>query len=98
MLLSNLSSLIKNAVDDKINITAKDTNKYRYQANRAFIIGRIKKCVPKILCGLCNLEVIKQLYEDAYRCRSQIIPGRSFQRKKNKAIGRTHFRNKKVSF
>lgn len=98
LLLSNLSSLIKNAVDDKINITAKNTNKYRYQANRAFIIGRMKKCVPKILCGLCSLGVIEQLYEEAYRCRSQIIPGRSFKRKRNKAIGRTHFRNKKVSF
>lgn len=98
MLLSNLASLVKNAVDEKINITAKDTNKYRYQANRSFIIGRMKKCIPKILCGIYDLTCIQLLYEDAYRCRSQIIPGRKFPRKRKNAVGRTHFRNKKVSF
>lgn len=46
VLLSNLSSLIKNQVDEEI----------------------------------------------------QIMPGRTFRRKKNKAIGRTHFNNKKVAF
>ena len=56
VLLSNLSSLIKNQVDEEIQITAKSTNKYRYQANRAFIIGRIKTIVPKILCNLFNLS------------------------------------------
>lgn len=72
--------------------TAKDTNKYRYQAKRAFIIGRMKKCVPKILCDLCNFEVIKQLYEDAYRCCSQIISGRSFRRKKTRLSHAALFR------
>ena len=52
VLLSNLSSLIKNQVDEEIQITAKSTNKYRYQANRAFIIGRVKTIVPKILSNL----------------------------------------------
>ena len=32
------------------------------------------------------------------RCRSQIMPERTFRRKKNKARGRTHFNNKKVAF
>lgn len=98
MLLSNLSSLIKNEVDEEIRISAKNTNKYRYQANRSFIIGRIKKLLPRILCNISHLSSIDILYKDAYRCRSQIIPGRSFRRKKNKAKGRTHFRNQKVSF
>lgn len=49
MLLSNLASLIKNEADEEIQISAKSTNKFRYQANRAFIIGRIKSIVPKIL-------------------------------------------------
>lgn len=98
MLLSNLSSLIKNDVDEKIEISAKDTNKYRYQANRAFIIGRIKKLLPQILCDISQLSsTIDNLYNDAYRCRSQIMPGRSFRRKKNKAKGRTYFRNQKVT-
>ena len=98
MLLSNLSSLIKNDVDEKIEISAKDTNKYRYQANRAFIIGRIKKLLPQILCNISKLSsTMDNLYYDAYRCRSQVMPGRSFRRKKNKAKGRTHFRNQKVT-
>lgn len=98
VLLSNLSSLIKNQVDEEIQITAKSTNKYRYQANRAFIIGRIKTIVPKILCNLFDLSVIDRLYKKSLRCRSQIMPERTFRRKKNKAIGRTHFNNKKVAF
>ena len=98
VLLSNLSSLIKIQVDEEIQITAKSTNKYRYQANRAFIIGRIKTIVPKILCNLFDLSAIDRLYKESLRCRSQIMPGRTFRRKKNKAIGRTHFNNKKVAF
>ena len=98
VLLSNLSSLIKNQVDEEIQITAKSTNKYRYQANRAFIIGRIKTIFPKILCNLFDLSTIDSLYKESLRCRSQIMPGRTFRRKKNKAIGRTHFNNKKVAF
>ena len=98
VLLSNLSSLIKNQVDEEIQITAKSTNKYRYQANRAFIIGRVKTIVPKILCNLFDLSAIDRLYKESLRCRSQIMPGRTFRRKKNKAIGRTHFNNKKVAF
>ena len=35
---------------------------------------------------------------DAVRCRSQLLPGRSFPRKKLKSKGRSHFRNKKASF
>lgn len=97
ILLSNLSSLIKNDADEKINISAKSTNKYRYQANRTFIIGRMKKTISKILCDIIDLSCIDRLYEEAFRCRSQIIPERKFRRKRNKAIGRTHFRNKKVT-
>ena len=98
VLLSNLSSLIKNQVDEEIQITAKSTNKYRYQANRAFIIGRVKTIVPQILCNLFDLSALDILYKESLRCRSQIMPGRTFRRKKNKAIGRTHFNNKKVAF
>lgn len=98
VLLSNLSSLIKNQVDEEIQITAKSTNKYRYQANRAFIIGRVKTIVPKILCNLFDLSALDILYKESLRCRSQIMPGRTFRRKKNKAISRTLFNNKKVAF
>ena len=71
---------------------------HKHQANRAFIIGRIKTIVPKILCNLFDLSVIDRLYKESLRCRSQIMPERTFRRKKNKAIGRTHFNNKKVAF
>ena len=50
------------------------------------------------LCGLFELSIIEQLYTDAVRCRSQLLPGRSFPRKKLKSKGRSHFRNKKASF
>ena len=80
MLLSNLSSLIKN------------------QANRAFIIGFMKRLLPKILCTISTIDEINRLYSEAVRNRSQIMPGRTFKRKKNKAKGRTHFNNQKVSF
>ena len=81
----------------KIDITSKSSNKFRYQANRAFIIGRIKIIFPKILCDLSELPVIEKLYKEAVRCRSQILPGRSFPRKKLKSKGRSHFRNKKAA-
>ena len=98
MLLSNLSSLIKNDVDQQLRISSKSSNKHRYQANSSYIIGRMKKIFPQILSCKTSLSSIDSLFLDACRCRSQILPGRSFRRKKNKAKGRTHFRNLKVSF
>ena len=98
MLLSNLSSLIKNQVDEVIFISANSSNKHRYQANRAFIIGRMKKMLPKILCGFSQLSAIDQVFEDALRCRSQVLPGRTFRRKKSHTKGRSHFNNKKIAF
>lgn len=98
MLLSNLSSLIKNDVDQQLRISSKSSNKHRYQANRSYIIGRMKKIFPQILSCKTSLSSIDSLFLDACRYRSQILPGRSFRRKKNKAKGRTHFRNLKVSF
>lgn len=54
--------------DEEIDITSKSSNKFRYQANRAFIIGRIKIIFPKILCDLSKLSVIEKLYKEAVRC------------------------------
>lgn len=97
MLLSNLSSLVKNQADENIDktINSKPQNRYRYQANRSFIIGRLKKILPRIFSGQIQLDKIDELLIDAIQCRSQIMPERSYKRKKNRAIGRTHFRNKK---
>lgn len=98
MLLSNLSSLIKNQADEEIDGSSKNiNNRHRYQANRSFIIGRVKRLLPKILCGIYELTIIDALLTDAVKRKSQISPGRSYPRKRNKAIGRTHFKNKKVT-
>ena len=98
MLLSHLASLIKNQADEELLISSRNSNKYRYQANRAFVIGRMKRILPKILCGILKLPSVDQLFQDSLRCRSQIIPGRSFRRKKIKMKGRTHFNNQKAAF
>ena len=79
MLLSNLSSLIKNQADEEIEISAKSSNKYRYQAKRAFIIGFMKRLLPKILCTISTIDEINRLYSEAVRNRSQIMPGRTFK-------------------
>ena len=85
MLLSNLASLIKNQADDEeLLISPRSSNKYRYQANRAFVIGRMKRILPKILCSILKLSSVDQLFQDSLRCRSQIMPGRAFRRKKAK--------------
>ena len=41
--LSNLASLIKNQADEELLVSPRSSNKYRYQANRAFVIGRMKR-------------------------------------------------------
>lgn len=100
MLLSNLASLIKNEADEFIDkeINTKHQNKYRYQSNRSFIIGRLKRILPKVFASPDNILLIEQLFLDACECKSQIIPNRKFKRRRIKAAGRTHFRNKKVAF
>lgn len=98
MLLSNLASLIKNQADEELLISPRSSNKYRYQANRAFVIGRMKRILPKILCSILILSSVDQLFQDSLRCRSQIMPGRAFRRKKSKTKGRTHFNNQKAAF
>ena len=95
MLLSNIVSLIKNFVDSKIDSTANPKNKYRYQANRAFFIGRLKKILPLSLFVPDKSYLIDDLISLAIRCRSQILPGRSEVRRKQNGVRRTHFRNRK---
>ena len=98
MLLSNLSSLIKNSADDEIEAKRNPNNKYRYQSNRSFVIGQIKLMLPKILFGLAPLSEIDTIFYDACQTRSQIQPGRRFKRKEKKDNKRTHFRNRKPAY
>jgi hypothetical protein len=46
LLLSNIASLIKASADEEIDKKARSTNRFRYQANRAYIIGRLKWFFP----------------------------------------------------
>jgi len=96
LLISNLASLIKNAADEMIDSNAKPTNKYRYQANRTFIIGRIKKLFPKILAGIYDISAIDLLFYDAVKCKSQLQPGRKCKRPRIERK-RKHFNNRKVT-
>ena len=99
MLFSNLASLLKNYVDDDINekINNVKQNKYRYQCNRSYVIGRLKKFIPKLLAGMASLSKLYSIADDAFRERSPVMPGRTFRRKKNNWKGRTHFPNIKPS-
>lgn len=98
LLLANLTSLIKNKVDEDIDRNLNPANKYRYQANRTFIIGKMKKLLPKILCNIKDLICIDALVKDAFRARSQIQPRRKCKRKNRKLVCRKHFPNQKYTF
>ena len=99
LLLSNLSALIKASADDAISEKSRPSNKYRYQSNRAFIIGQMKLSLPKMLFGLSPVSpCLEDILNDACLNKSQIQPGRKFKRKSKKDNKRTHFRNRKPCF
>lgn len=98
LLLANLCSLIKNSADEEINSSTKPASKNRYQSNRAFIIGRLKKLLPRMLFLDNDIGLmIDELISIASKYRSQIQPNRSTYRKKSNK-GRTHFRNRKYTY
>ena len=98
MLISNITALIKKHVDSNIDRTSNPKNKFRYQANRSFITGRIKRTLPISLFIPDKIHLIDELIDLAFRCRSQIQPGRSTERRKQNGVRRTHFRNRKVVY
>ena len=96
LLLTNLAAIVKAEADIIIEETSKPTNKYRYQANRSYIIGRLKKLFPLFLGGTIKLQKILDLFNDARKVKSQIQPDRSNPRKKGgKSRERKHFKNRK---
>lgn len=98
LLLSNLSALVKSAADKQIEEEAKSKpkNKYRYQANRAFIIGRMKWFISRFIAKVCELSVLDEIFEDACANRSQIQPNRHDKRKiRNSDRERKHNLNRK---
>lgn len=98
LLFSNLSAIVKSEADSRINESKKASNKSNYQSNKAFIIGRLKKMIPKLLCGQLSVYTMSDLFEDAYRNRSQILPNRKYERKESRnQPKRKHYRNKKIA-
>ena len=97
MLLANLASLIKNQADEEIDNCNNPSNKYRYQANRSFIIGLIKKVISRIIAGIMNTDAIDVIYSAALNAKSQMQPGRSIKRCSGVRHKRTHFRNMKTA-
>ena len=96
LLLSNLASLVKCAADDHIKENANPNNKYRYQANRAYIIGRMKWFLARFIANVCGLSLLDDIFEGACANRSQIQPGRKSPRNKRAhARERKHFNNRK---
>ena len=96
LLLSNLSAIVKSDADERINETKDSSSKSNYQSNRAFILGRMKKMLPKLLCGQKCYYSLVDLFEDAYRNRSQFQPNRKCERKRPKR-DRKHFNHRKVT-
>jgi len=94
--LSNLVSILKSDVDSEIAEQDKNTqNKYRYQANRSFLINRMNKYMIKILTGVVKAEeIIPQIIASAIKVRSQKQPDRKYSRKK-KQTRRKHHNNRK---
>lgn len=96
LFLSNIAALLKTSADDKIKENARPTNKYDYQANRAYIIARVKWFIPRFFSDTCTIDILAEIPENAYKNRSQIQPGRKLPRnKRNSATERRHFNNRK---
>ncbi|WP_026496953.1 IS4 family transposase [Butyrivibrio sp. WCD3002] len=98
LLLTNLTALIKGSADNIIDTKMKNATKHRYQANRSFIIGRIKRIFPRILCSLTDISAIDDLTATSVKVKSMIQPGRKCKRRNLKQIRRKHFPNLKTAF
>lgn len=96
LLLSNLAALVKAEADDLVTQKTLLKNKWAYQSKRTFIIGEIKALVPELLFSTmdCILPVVTNLTFKASKKRSQIHPGRCYERSK-KNRDRKHLRTRK---
>ena len=85
-LFSNIAALVKTEADNIVMKKAFVKNKWAYQAKRTFIIGEVKALMPKFLfMSMEILPVIMNLIIKASKKRSQIHPGRCYERfKKNR--------------
>lgn len=96
LLFMNLCALLKSEADEKIRQEKKKKN-YEYQANRAYIIGRLKKHLARLLSGGETIPVIlAQLVKEAVKKRSQIQPNRTSKRPRIQLRHR-HCKNRKTA-
>ena len=97
LLLSNLTALLKSSADKEIDRRQEGRkNKYRYQSNRAHIIGRLKWFIPRFFAGSREIALLMDIFDDSCVVLSQIQPGRKCVRKKKKSDQeRKHFNNRK---
>lgn len=98
LLFMNICALIKSHADEKISEIQKTaSNKYHYQANRAFLIGRLKKHLACLLTGFRDINYwVDILFEQAIKRRSQIQPDRKCKRPRIQ-LRRRHCKNRKTT-
>ena len=97
LMFMNLCSLIKSESDSCIAEKMKDRkNKFQYQANRAFIISRLKKYLVFMLCGAKRIAgTLDQILQESIKMRSQIQPNRKCERQRIQLRHR-HLNNRKT--
>ena len=82
-----------------MKISAEDShkkNRFKYQANRAFILGRMKKRLPQILSGRVKISSeLERILAESVKRRSQIQPDRKCKRPKMQLRYR-HCKNRKT--
>lgn len=96
LLISNLAALVKADADEVIDQKCSSTNKYRYQADRSFVLSRMKSLLPKIIFGIRDVSYIDIIFRESCRTRSQVQPNRHNARNiKPSSTERKHFNNRK---
>lgn len=95
LLFSNIAALIKAEADNLVAQKAFLKNKWAYQSKRTFIIGEVKALIPELLFLYKDLlPTVRNLIIKASKKRSQIHPGRCYERSK-KNRDRKHLRTRK---
>lgn len=95
LLLSNIAALIKAEADNLVAQKAFLKNKWAYQSKRTFVIGEVKALIPELLFLYKDLlSTVRNLIIKASKKRSQIHPGRCYERSK-KNRDRKHLRTRK---
>lgn len=95
LLFSNIAALIKAEADNLVAQKAFLKNKWAYQSKRTFVIGEVKALIPELLFLYKDLlSTVRNLIIKASKKRSQIHPGRCYERSK-KNRDRKHLRTRK---